>query len=328
MDEEKFQSEIRETEWFKEFTQEYGEEPNLDDPDYDYRAAWAAGVRPERYEHDGGKFHWPSNTPDGKPLKSENHPTKWMEDFMQKTGKDPNELGIKSKEEGEKYLNSEPFIDKITRSLPTNIIAFIRGMTGEKSSIDKNYSADEEITSLRTIIQKFRDRQKEPSARERADSSPEKSTRTETIHPRESAGLDESKFYSQLAKHEGFSAKVYKDSEGFDTIGFGHKVKPGEDWSKGITKEEAMLLLQQDAAEAIGYARTLPYWEQLNAMQKNVIAEMIFNLGFNGFKKFKKTNQLLEQGKFEEASKEMLKSKWAKQVKGRALTLSKQLKGD
>src|SRR5690606_1712131 len=145
---------------------------------------------------------------------------------------------------------------------------------------------------------------------------------------RENAQLDESKFYSQLAKHEGFSEKVYKDSEGFDTIGFGHKVKPGEDWSKGITREEAMLLLQQDAAEAIGYARTLPYWDQLNDTQQNLVAEMIFNVGFEGFKKFKKTNRLLEQGKFEEASKEMLKSKWAKQVKGRALTLSKQLRED
>ena len=42
-----FQTGIRATPWFSEFKQKYGEEPNLNDPDYDYRAAWRAGARPD-----------------------------------------------------------------------------------------------------------------------------------------------------------------------------------------------------------------------------------------------------------------------------------------
>lgn len=81
--------------WYEEFVKKYGETPNPDDPSYDYRAAYKAGMTPERYEYDG-TYHWGSKTPDGQWLKSKNHPTAWMEDFMQSTGTDPNALGIKT----------------------------------------------------------------------------------------------------------------------------------------------------------------------------------------------------------------------------------------
>ena len=35
---------IRATPWFSEFRDKYGEEPNLDDPNYYYRAAWSKPV--------------------------------------------------------------------------------------------------------------------------------------------------------------------------------------------------------------------------------------------------------------------------------------------
>lgn len=89
--------------WREQFTTKHGGPPVLDDPDYDYRAAWKAGIRPAPYKHDGGAYHWASSA-EGKMLKGENHPTAWMEHFMEATGKDPNDLGIKSKEEGEAYL--------------------------------------------------------------------------------------------------------------------------------------------------------------------------------------------------------------------------------
>lgn len=92
-EEKDFQEGIRNTEWFKEFKQQYGEEPNLNDKDYDYRAAWKAGIRPERYAQDKNKYHWSSSLPNGKMLKSENHPTAWKEYYMRETGKNPDEVG-------------------------------------------------------------------------------------------------------------------------------------------------------------------------------------------------------------------------------------------
>jgi hypothetical protein len=102
--EDQFQAGIRQTPWFKEFEQNYGEQPDLNTKDYNYRAAWQAGMRPTRYEHDAGKYHWPSSLPNGEMLKSANHPTAWMEHFMRATGRDPNELGVTTPEQAQAFL--------------------------------------------------------------------------------------------------------------------------------------------------------------------------------------------------------------------------------
>lgn len=63
--------------------------------DYDYTRAVSAGVVPEPYAPDGGRYHWPSVLPPvgpraaSTPLKAPGHLTMWMEDFMQRTGVDP-----------------------------------------------------------------------------------------------------------------------------------------------------------------------------------------------------------------------------------------------
>lgn len=44
---------------------------------------------------------------------------------------------------------------------------------------------------------------------------------------------------------------MYKDSAGNPTIGYGHLIKDGEDFSKGITKEKAGELLAQDTKTAV-----------------------------------------------------------------------------
>ena len=54
-----------------------------------------------------------------------------------------------------------------------------------------------------------------------------------------------------IKQHEGYSDKVYKDSAGNPTIGYGHLIKEGEDFSKGITKEQATALLAQDVKGAV-----------------------------------------------------------------------------
>ena len=54
-----------------------------------------------------------------------------------------------------------------------------------------------------------------------------------------------------IKRQEGFSDKVYKDEAGNLTVGYGHKIKAGEDFSKGITKEQGLELLKQDAQVAV-----------------------------------------------------------------------------
>lgn len=90
--EQQFQQEITQSPWYKEYTKKYGETPDLNTPDYNYRAAWQLGAKPELYKYDN-TYHWPS-VAKGRSLKAVNHPTAWMEDYMQLTGgRDPNQGG-------------------------------------------------------------------------------------------------------------------------------------------------------------------------------------------------------------------------------------------
>ncbi len=73
-------------EWQSKFQTVYGEKPRMEgDPSFDYRKAFQAGDRPQKIESDVVP-HWPSTG------KAENHPTEWMEKFMQKFGVDPGEV--------------------------------------------------------------------------------------------------------------------------------------------------------------------------------------------------------------------------------------------
>lgn len=69
--------------WRNEFAGRYGEQPNLDDPSFNYRQAFMAGNAPQPYAGDGGAMHWDSRG------KSPTHPTEWMNTFMQQYGVDP-----------------------------------------------------------------------------------------------------------------------------------------------------------------------------------------------------------------------------------------------
>ena len=92
--ENKFQVGIRATPWFQEFVSQYGEQPDLNTPDYDYRKAWAAGIRPERDPYDNNRYHWRSSLDNGQMLKSADHPTAWKEHYMRATGKNPDAVGV------------------------------------------------------------------------------------------------------------------------------------------------------------------------------------------------------------------------------------------
>jgi lysozyme len=55
-----------------------------------------------------------------------------------------------------------------------------------------------------------------------------------------------------ITAHEGFREKVYKvGGRGGDTIGYGHEVLPGEIFSQGVTKDQALDLLDKDIQKAL-----------------------------------------------------------------------------
>lgn len=128
-----------------------------------------------------------------------------------------------------------------------------------------------------------------------------------------------------LIKHEGEVNHVYIDSEGYYTLGVGRLV----DERRGgkISHEEAMYLLDNDIKKIIGQCdREFDWFDDLDETRKIVVLNMVFNLGINGFKKFKKTIQHIDNENYEEASIEMLDSAWRIQVGKRADELSEMMK--
>jgi len=128
-----------------------------------------------------------------------------------------------------------------------------------------------------------------------------------------------------LEHHEGLRLKPYKDSVGKLTIGIGRNLD-----DVGISKSEALLLLQNDIDVAINKLRTNYSWfSALSEIRQEILINMVFNMGITRFKGFKKMIHALEQADYTAASVEMLDSKWASQVGNRATELSAaMLKGE
>ena len=129
----------------------------------------------------------------------------------------------------------------------------------------------------------------------------------------------------RIKKHEGFVPKIYKDSLGFATIGYGHLVLPGEQWEEGkeYSKEQLEHVFKTDFNNAVGQANGLMDGMDLDDKAKEVIIEMVFQLGVGGVGKFKKMWEALRRKDYGEASFQMMDSRWAKQTPNRAESLSK-----
>lgn len=128
------------------------------------------------------------------------------------------------------------------------------------------------------------------------------------------------KLVKQLKKHEGLELKPYKCTSNKLTIGIGRNLE-----DVGISEIEAEYLLMNDLDTYMTAAKTYDWYNGLNDPRKAVIVSMLFNMGQTNFNKFLKMKQALSVGDHAEAAKQMLDSRWAKQVKGRAVELSKQM---
>ena len=126
----------------------------------------------------------------------------------------------------------------------------------------------------------------------------------------------------ELKKHEGFEPRVYKCTEGVDTIGYGFAIKDlylDEDIAELILMRKIQKLLERIIV-------VFPWFENSPEEIKFVVTNMCYQLGLKGFSKFKKTIYYFETEQYEEGSSEMLDSLWAKQTPNRAKELSEIVK--
>ena len=127
------------------------------------------------------------------------------------------------------------------------------------------------------------------------------------------------KLIDQIKRDEGSVIEngmhvMYEDSEGIPTIGYGINLK------EGLYQHEADYLLKSRIKLAEQEVqKTFPQLvSRMNLIRYNAFINMAFNLGLSRLMGFKKMLAALIVGDWDEASRQALDSKWAKQVKGRA----------
>ena len=126
--------------------------------------------------------------------------------------------------------------------------------------------------------------------------------------------MDKAKLIEELKRDEGVELRPYKCSAGFLTLGVGRNIE-----ERGITMDESDYLLANDITICEEEAtRVFKWYDTLSDVRQRVILNMVFNLGLTKLLNFKKFLAAMEAEDWEEAGKQMLDSRWAKQVGNRA----------
>ena len=129
--------------------------------------------------------------------------------------------------------------------------------------------------------------------------------------------------------HEGFVPKIYLDSLSKKTIGWGHLITPDDHFKEGVeySKEELEDVFQKDLKRAINEADDLIKIKIANKARE-VIIEMVYQLGKTGVSKFKNMWSALQESppNYFEAHVQMLDSRWYKQTPNRCGELSETMK--
>ena len=118
-----------------------------------------------------------------------------------------------------------------------------------------------------------------------------------------------------IKRNEGLRLKPYRCQAGKLTIGYGRNLE-----AKGISIKEAEYLFKNDINIVTKQvANRIEFYRKLSYKRKMVLVDMAFNMGIEGLLGFKKMLTALKSRDFMEAGKELMRSKYAEQVKTRAL---------
>ena len=129
--------------------------------------------------------------------------------------------------------------------------------------------------------------------------------------------MDLNKLKQMLIKHEGKKLWPYKCTAGKLTIGIGHNLD-----AKGISNAVADLMYEEDIMEVINDLHKI--FENFNDLPEQiqlVLANMRFQLGDLGFRKFNKLIKSVERKDWKEMKISMTNSLWYKQTNNRAKEL-------
>tara|TARA_R100001126_G_C4774699_1_gene124163 strand:+ start:211 stop:645 length:435 start_codon:yes stop_codon:yes gene_type:complete len=133
----------------------------------------------------------------------------------------------------------------------------------------------------------------------------------------------------EIKEDEGFSNKVYFDILGYGTIGYGHLVKPLDNFKEGVVygNKELEKIFEYDFQIALQDAQSLTKNLDVPEEVTEILIHMCFQLGKPKVMKFKKMFAALQEKDFVTAGFEMEDSLWCKKhTPRRAMRLADRMK--
>ena len=139
-----------------------------------------------------------------------------------------------------------------------------------------------------------------------------------------------SKLTEMLRRHEGEVKNsagrhiVYDCPAGHATIGIGRNVSES---GLGLSDIEVEFMLEEDiarCAEELG--REFNWFSGLDDVRRDAMIDLIFNMGLTRLTGFKKALAAMADANYDLAAAEFMDSKWASQVKDRAIEICAMIK--
>jgi lysozyme len=140
------------------------------------------------------------------------------------------------------------------------------------------------------------------------------------------------KLRAEIAEDEGIKFEVYLDHLGLPTVGIGHLIRES-DLEHGlpagtpVSEERVTELFEQDIQSVIeDCERLFSGFSELPEEVQRILANMMFNMGYNRLSQFKMLRAAVAEADWIDAASQMLDSRWARQVPNRANRLIERMK--
>ena len=125
-----------------------------------------------------------------------------------------------------------------------------------------------------------------------------------------------------LVRDEGERLKPYRDTVGKLTIGVGRNLT-----DIGISRDESRFMLKNDIQRVQQELRSsVACYASLDSVRQMALESMCFNLGLHGLLEFHDMLQAAAEGRWDDAAREALDSRWAGQVGERATRIAEMLR--
>jgi lysozyme len=111
-------------------------------------------------------------------------------------------------------------------------------------------------------------------------------------------------------ENEGLRLKMYLDTAGKATIGYGHNLD-----AKAISRRAAEVIFEDDYADALADARTVVAlaWDNLSPARRAALIDMAFQLGKGGLLGFRRMRAAIARGNWGMAAAECLDSRYGRE---------------